>query len=266
MLALSRIRNSLFFHWRGNVNIIIHRIMDLALVIFIIIIALIIFAHHRASRESLTSEECGIAGVVTLPYSALGRFTFAQGRDSVKFGEITTIAALPADLAARHVYLADKCDATPGCIAFNSSGVLKSGVIPSQAYTPYSGVAGGGLWVRKCATAEPLYAELYRDANFAGTRVLFPVGSYSKINAAGLAGVIGAAGNDWVSSAKIPVGLRVTLYEDGNFGGKSRVLLHGDHKSLAKLSFNDKVSSLKVEYDSTSNPRTAYQASAALQI
>lgn len=52
--------------------------------------------------------------------------------------------------------------------------------------------------------------------------------------------------NDSLSSIKIPAGWKVTLYKDDNFKGTAKVL-YGNNSCLSGISFNDVVSSIKVE-------------------
>lgn len=78
---------------------------------------------------------------------------------------------------------------------------------------------------------------VYQDAQYQGWSTEFTEGAY---NTDRLANV----GNDTVTSVIVPDGYKVTLYEDGNFSGKSVILL-GDSAGLD--GFNDRVSSLRVE-------------------
>jgi hypothetical protein len=86
---------------------------------------------------------------------------------------------------------------------------------------------------------------LYQDDNYnAGTQgyaVQLTKGSY---NLGGL--VPRGFSNDSLSSIKIPAGWKVTLYQDDNFKGTTKVLT-ANNNSLSSLGFNDKVSSIKVE-------------------
>jgi hypothetical protein len=86
---------------------------------------------------------------------------------------------------------------------------------------------------------------LYQDCDYnAGTQgyaVQLTKGVY---NLGGLA-ARGFA-NDSLSSIKIPSGWKVTLYKDDNFSGTTKVL-YGNNSCLTGISFNDVVSSIKVE-------------------
>lgn len=83
---------------------------------------------------------------------------------------------------------------------------------------------------------------LYGDIPFRGWYKQLGIGSYSLTDLQGL-GVT----NDQLSSISIPKGFKVTLYENGDFTGNS-VLLTGHTIDLSILNFNDKTSSLLIEY------------------
>jgi len=78
---------------------------------------------------------------------------------------------------------------------------------------------------------------LYRDADFSGSARSFAVGSYV------LAGTV--IGNDALSSVKVPSGLKVTLYEHGDFSGRRMVCVRDT--SYVGAEVNDEVSAIKVE-------------------
>lgn len=75
---------------------------------------------------------------------------------------------------------------------------------------------------------------VYADVNFAGQSQELDPGGYADLK----------IGNDVVSSARVPPGWRVTLFEHVNFKGSSRVLT-SDSPSLD--GFNDKATSVVVE-------------------
>ncbi|MFE2862773.1 MULTISPECIES: DUF7594 domain-containing protein [Sphingobacterium] len=83
---------------------------------------------------------------------------------------------------------------------------------------------------------------LYGDTPFRGWYKQLGIGSYSLTDLQGL-GVT----NDQLSSISIPKGFKVTLYENGDFTGDS-ALLTGHTIDLSILNFNDKTSSLLIEY------------------
>lgn len=65
--------------------------------------------------------------------------------------------------------------------------------------------------------------------------------------------------NDITSSVKVPNGWKVTVYEHWKTTGQS-VILTEDTKDLAKLKFNDKISSIKVEKTGTAAPASTTTA------
>ncbi|MEK3865880.1 cellulase family glycosylhydrolase [Paenibacillus sp. FSL H7-0716] len=82
-------------------------------------------------------------------------------------------------------------------------------------------------------------ATFYENDNYGGLDVMLGAGSYD-LNQMVAAGIP----NDKISSVKVPFGLKVTLYENLNFGGAQRVLT----SDVSQLSdFNDKTSSIKIE-------------------
>lgn len=82
-------------------------------------------------------------------------------------------------------------------------------------------------------------ATFYENDNYGGFAVTLGVGTYdyNQMAAAGIP-------NDNISSVKVPSGLKVTLYENLNFGGAQRVLA-SDAPQLGD--FNDKTSSIRIE-------------------
>lgn len=244
----------------------------LLLAILCVIVILVLSQTIFKSRdEALTNEECALTSQVKLPYNPLIRYDFFRDMDSPNFADITAVGGLSSDLTARHTYLAQKCDETPGCIAFTTTGWLKSGILPEGARkqvtypSPCEDRAKYcGLFVRKCAKAEPLYADLYSNANFdtGARRYLVPPGDYPNISqittAITMSGESSAIANDSISSIKIPNGLRVRLYRTFNYGGQELILGPGSYPNLAvyktgrlagfEPTFSDSVSSLKVEY------------------
>lgn len=247
----------------------------LAIYIFIIITIIVTIQCVRRGRETLatTPEECGITGVVKLPYYPLNRFDFYPGKDSSGFADIRRETAGDAnspDLAVRHRYLAAKCDETPGCAAFISTGYLKSGVlIPSlrrtMTYPAPCSQSTCGLFVRKCARPEPRYTELYDAVDYGvskNPRLLLPPGSYPELALAHRA--TGAVGgpmvNDGVKSMKVPSGLRTTLYVNKNYTDQNRKFGPGAYPRLNDYTtgrtwlqgdqkWGDSVTSLKVMPD-----------------
>ncbi|MGJ1395531.1 endonuclease/exonuclease/phosphatase family protein [Sphingobacterium siyangense] len=84
---------------------------------------------------------------------------------------------------------------------------------------------------------------IFKDAHYGGKGVFLPKGSYNlaDLNARGIE-------NDWASSARVPNGVTLTLYEHQNFSGINWVLTT-DTPLFSQLTptANDKASSMKVE-------------------
>ena len=232
----------------------------IAIVVAIIIIAIAAqCTASKSARETLTTDQCGNTSTVSLPYDPLSRYEFFPNKDSRDFADISLVANLNSNVAQRHKDLANTCDGTPGCIAFNTSGYLKSGVLPpaSRANATYS-VAGGGLYVRKCAVSEPRYGEFYLEKNYSGTRFLVPPGSYADVVKISNTVDGGTIPNDKIKSIKVPPGLKVTVYRTTNFGGQVQVFGRGDYPDLSiyktgrlapsEENFSKCISSIKIEY------------------
>jgi hypothetical protein len=92
-------------------------------------------------------------------------------------------------------------------------------------------------------------------------RILVPPGNYPNIDAViGASGVITASGvadtpNDSISSAKVPRGLKVTYYQNRDYGGLTLAQPGGsewgnfsDFKKGCCDNWNETVSSLRVSY------------------
>lgn len=90
------------------------------------------------------------------------------------------------------------------------------------------------------ALASAPYVVIYKD-NFSGSSKKLRVGVYDFYE-------LGAVDNDQLSSVKIPPGLKVTLYEDKELGGRSlEVTADASTAFLTKNKFNDVASSIRVE-------------------
>jgi hypothetical protein len=90
-------------------------------------------------------------------------------------------------------------------------------------------------------TISPTIARIvkfYSNANYSGAVSELGPGMYN-INNMGI-------GNDTISSIKIPQGLRVTLYENPDFQGKT-IVLTSDNPNLSYYAYNDITSSIKIE-------------------
>jgi len=225
--------------------------------IVVIIIAIVIYRAVKR-RECFGGTDivaCGLSGVVKLPDKPLDRFMLIPNCDSAVFAPITGVQLPPdfgsATYSAKHSQLADLCDKTPGCSAFNSAGDLYYAVVPEQAMQTRAYTTGGcsgktcGLFVRRCSEPIPLVAAFYAGDNYTGARILLGPGNYPSLSAAGFK-------NDSISSIRVPVGLRVAAYTDANYKGLRRVFYYGDYPkldSILKKSINNAISSVKIYYD-----------------
>ena len=91
---------------------------------------------------------------------------------------------------------------------------------------------------------------VYADPNFLGVSQELSLGEHDISELTGTNGV----GNDKISSIRISSGYRVTLYENKGFGGSTSVLTANN----AWIDFDDKTSSIKIEYAPTHLPVTLY--------
>lgn len=120
------------------------------------------------------------------------------------------------------------------------TGNTTSGSNPAMPSTP--------LTTSQCGPSSYTYsapvtseATLYQNYTYGGWSAKFGIGTYTTAQLVAK----GAVNND-CSSIKVPSGLRVTLYDGDNFTGTSKVLT-ADNARLGDLSFNDMLSSMKVE-------------------
>jgi hypothetical protein len=100
--------------------------------------------------------------------------------------------------------------------------------------------------------------EFYQHCNYGGWVKRLKPGNYANLSTVGIR-------NDDMSSMKVPFGINVTLYEHGNFGGKSWTVGQNTnldcftsktmstkktgwrwHSRTVKINWNDKVSSIKI--------------------
>lgn len=81
------------------------------------------------------------------------------------------------------------------------------------------------------------YVSLHDDCNYGGRSYFLQPGTYSGFDM--------KIGNDKLSSIQIPVGMKVTIYEDENFRGKSKTFT--SNIPCLDSSWNDMTSSLVVE-------------------
>lgn len=210
--------------------------------IIVIIIAIIIFLVARHSCEN---------------FSAIGEFVLHSNKDSPAFADLRHVPISATSLASRHDQLANECYRDPLCVAFTSTGYLKSGILPSLRTFDYRSAIAGctpdvcGLYTMRGIVPEPLYAELFIDQDYGPPRLLLPPGQYADIGLAHQSG--GAKGyqipNDKLSSLRVPVGLKITLFKDKNFKGDKIMFGYGNYPNLKLQKWGDTASSVIVEYD-----------------
>jgi hypothetical protein len=235
-----------------------------ALIIATIVIIFILARAFRATSDAqhcaaatyicegaATYDNCGHASEIELRANPLLRYDFLAGVDSSNFGDIKLVSAL----AGRPTELAEECNATPGCVAFNTHGWMKSGLLPPESRQHHD-IAGFGTYARKCIKSEPLYAQIWIEKNYGGTRYLVPPGEYSDVRKISTIVGGGTIPNDKIRSMKIPVGLKVEIYCDTNFGSSTTTLTRGDHPDIAQYKtgkgsghFGDCISSIKILHD-----------------
>jgi len=183
-----------------------------AFAIFIIIIIIIARFARPSFRESLSSEECGTTGRISLPYDALARFDRVQRREGPPdFGQIATAqSGTPASYAIA-------CDQTPGCVAFDTYGVLYSGFREQSAWRA---TTDKDTYVRKCAQPEPIYFEWYTLPNFQGDKWYIPARKHTYLDSAPLTDVIGPRNgfnaSIFAMSLIIPMGVSIIFYKSNN--------------------------------------------------
>ena len=85
------------------------------------------------------------------------------------------------------------------------------------------------------------YVSLHQNCNYGGWKADFGVGNFLMTDIAAKGGV-----NDDASSLRVPPGLKVTLYNNNNYGG-TNVAFIADDTCLGDNGINDMTSSLKVE-------------------
>jgi len=133
-------------------------------------------------------------------------------------------------------------------IIFFSSIVLVFGLIIAGLWLFYRPQAAGN-----CATVT-----VYHGTNYSGTSACLGTGSYklADLRAKGIS-------NDSISSISIPSGMQVTVYEDDNFGGRTRsfdtnIPKLEDYRVVETYprwpNWNDRITSLKVVYKYCPSP------------
>ena len=113
-----------------------------------------------------------------------------------------------------------------------SARVAESVTVKGSTNTS-SGSTGGN-------TSQTGGVTLYGDANYSGKAVTFGVGSYNMTDM-----INKGIANDSVSSIKVPLGYKLTVYKDINFSGGSKVFA-GD-SSYVGNDWNDQITSFVVE-------------------
>lgn len=102
--------------------------------------------------------------------------------------------------------------------------------------------AAGTFYSPSAVDCKPIRPEhkvkLYEHCDYGGAVWTLDPGDYPSL------GVVNIP-NDAVSSVRVPVGLKVILYEHANFQGKS-VELQSDSKCLVDNKFNDQTSSIRI--------------------
>jgi hypothetical protein len=81
------------------------------------------------------------------------------------------------------------------------------------------------------------YVTLYEDCNYGGRSYFLEAGNYRRYQM--------KIDNDRLSAIQVPYGLKVTIYNDDNFSGKSKTIT--DNVSCLDAEFNDNASSIVVE-------------------
>jgi hypothetical protein len=133
------------------------------------------------------------------------------------------------------------------------NGVKKAELADNEAVTNYMKYGNYGTLTTGTATVQWRDVKIYQNGtapaaqitlhqgcSYGGWSASFGVGNYtmSQLEAMG-------AVNDDASSIKVPAGLKVTIYENNNYGGNSAVIT-SDQSCLTDISFNDDISSIKV--------------------
>ena len=153
-------------------------------------------------------------------------YTFHAGYDAPG-NDIASMAATPSQCAAA-------CGASRACRLYVTDAAGATCWLKSAVGT--INVAGD-----KTVNTQPQLAfnppvVLFADCNYGGRSAGVPPGDYGAMPA--------GFPNDALSSLRIPPGFTVTLYANGNFGGKS-VALTGNVPCLVAQKFNDITSSLR---------------------
>ena len=122
--------------------------------------------------------------------------------------------------------------------------IYEHGPTMGKSLTLTSNWVADNFWQNKVSnikvTAPGNDVIIYADCGYAGKNAKLGIGSWN-INT-----LSATIGNDIMSSIKIPAGYKVTLYEHGNFQGRS-IVFTGDVSCFVNKGWNDVVSSVKIE-------------------
>lgn len=119
---------------------------------------------------------------------------------------------------------------------------LRNNTYSANSWNEVTGYSVDQLW--SMYAANPSFSravvQVYENADYSGWGVSLGLGSYT-LSTLQTYGFV----NDRMSSLRVPLGYKVTLYDDDNFGGNSAVYT-GNSNYIGDV-LNDKVSSIKVE-------------------
>lgn len=101
----------------------------------------------------------------------------------------------------------------------------------------YNTAGGTGAYTIKVTSSPTDKVVIYADANYQGASNELGVGSYELSTL--------SIGNDMLSSLKVPLGMKVTLYEHAEFTGRTKTF--SSDTAWVGDEFNDLTSSIKVE-------------------
>ena len=116
---------------------------------------------------------------------------------------------------------------------------LHAGTTPAAAgTTPGAGTTPDAAGTPPAAAGPPpgaLVVTVFSDADFKGESTTYAAGDYGTMNS----GKGWKSWGDRISSMKIPAGLKVTVYQHENFGGRKLDLAANDHQNLGWFAFGD---------------------------
>ncbi|MFT3827177.1 MAG: heparin lyase I family protein [Chitinophagaceae bacterium] len=204
---------------------------------------------RKASTDRLDVLHIGSSGTTTAIATAnLSAFkgNWVEVEEKVKFSDTGTYSIVITNVATGAVilnYSSSNIDMWRGGTSFVRPkwGIYRS--LANKAQLRDEQVRFADFCIAEgtavCPSTAP-QVSLFKNCSYGGWEAQFGIGSYT------LADIItrGGLDND-ASSLKVPAGLKVTIYENDNFGGASKVYT-ADKSCLTSDSFNDKVSSLVV--------------------